>query len=57
MSKYIIKYQKEIWFDLEVEAENEKQALEMFHAGEVEFGDAEEVGQEIQENILVEQTG
>jgi hypothetical protein len=57
MSKYIIKYQKEIWFDLEVEAENEKQALEMFHAGEVEFGDAEEVGQEIQENILVEQIG
>lgn len=55
MPKYIIKYQKEIWFDLPVEAESEKQALEMFHAGEVEFGDAEEVGQEIQENILVEE--
>jgi hypothetical protein len=57
MPKYIVKFQEEIWYDIEVEAASEELARENFWLGEVDISEARETGREIQQDMLIELKG
>ena len=54
MPKYRVKYVYENWYDLDIEAESEEQAREIFYAGEFET-DPTPIGGQIQEVIDIEE--
>ena len=55
MPKYRIEWTEEFWYALEVEAESKEDALDKFHKHEYDFGDAEDLGAELQDSITVEE--
>ena len=57
MNKYKIKYVYERWYDLEIEAESEDKAWEMFHSGDFELLGYEPrlVGGELQADPIIEE--
>lgn len=57
MPKYIIKFQEEIWYDIEVEANTEELAKEKFWMGELDLSNAIKQGGEIQEEMIIELKG
>jgi hypothetical protein len=55
MPKYRVKYVYERWYDLEIEAESEEKAREIFDS--VDFqGEPRLVGGEIQDSVVIEET-
>jgi hypothetical protein len=54
MPKYKVKYVYERWYDLEIEAENEDKAWEMFYDGNYE-AEPRLVGGEIQGDPIMEE--
>ena len=54
MPKFKVKYVYERWYDLELEAEDKYQAMEIFHAGEFD-AEPRVVGGEVQDLIVIEE--
>jgi len=54
MPKFKIKYVYERWYDLELEAEDEYQAMEIFHAGHFD-AEPKMVGGFVQDSIVIQE--
>jgi len=54
MAKYRVKYVYEQWYDVDIEAESEEQALDIFHSADFK-GEPWLVGGEIQDSVQVEE--
>jgi hypothetical protein len=54
MPKFKVKYVYERWYDLELEAEDRDQAMEIFHAGHFD-AEPRVVGGEVQDSIVIEE--
>ena len=55
MPKYRIEWTEEFWYTMDVEADSKEDALDKFHKHEYDFGDAEDLGAELQDSITVEE--
>ncbi len=55
MAKYLVKYQEENWYDVVIEAESEQEARDKFWEFDFDQNSARLVGEEIQENVEVEE--
>lgn len=54
MPKFKVKYVYERWYDLELEAKDRDQAMEIFHAGHFN-AEPRVVGGEVQDSIVIEE--
>ena len=54
MKKYLVKYVYERWYDLEIEAENEEKAREIFENADYQ-GEPRLVGGELQDSFQIEE--
>ena len=54
MAKYRVKYVYENWYDVDIEAESEEQALDIFNSTDFQ-GEPVLVGGEIQDSVQVEE--
>lgn len=54
MAKYLVSFTQEQWYDLEINADSEDDALAMFHSGFWDWEDAVLTGEETQDSIEVE---
>jgi hypothetical protein len=54
MPKYRIKYVYERWYNLDIEADSEEQALDKFHSSDFK-GEGRLVGGELQDSTVVEE--
>ena len=54
MAKYLVKYVYERWYDLEIEAENEEKAREIFENADYQ-GEPRLVGGQIQDSVIIEE--
>ena len=57
MPKYRVKYVYELWYDLDIEAENQEEAERMFYSGDYELSGIEPrlMGGELQDSIQIEE--
>lgn len=55
MPTYRIEWTEETWNRLEIEAETEEEALELFHMGEFDYQAVKITGGEIQDSIEIEE--
>lgn len=54
MPKFKVKYVYERWYDLELEAEDESQAMKIFHAGDFD-AEPKMVGGFVQDSIVIQE--
>ncbi len=52
MAKYRVKYVYEQWYDVDIEAESEEQALDIFHSADFQ-GEPYLVGGELQDSVQI----
>ena len=55
MSKYLISFTEEDWYNIVIEADSERQARDKFWSADFDFEDVVHTGTEIQESIDIEQ--
>ena len=55
MPKYRIEWTEEMWYSMEVEANSKEEALDRFHALDYDFGNAEMIGDEMQDSVTIEE--
>ena len=55
MAKYRIEWTEEYWYSMEVEADSKEEALDRFHALDYDFGNAEMIGDEMQDSVTIEE--
>ncbi len=55
MSKYLISWTEEDWYNVVIEADSKKQALDIWHDQAYDMEDIKHVGTELQDSIEIEQ--
>jgi hypothetical protein len=55
MPKYEIQWTDELWYRMTVEANSEDEALDTFHSGEYDLGNADLFGSELQDSVTIEE--
>lgn len=53
MAKYRISWTEEFWYRMDVEASNEDEVLDKFHAGDYDFDLAKNTNVELQDSIVI----
>ena len=51
MPKYRISWTEELWYRMDVEANSEEEARDMFHAGDYDFDMARNTNVELQDSV------
>ena len=55
MPKYLIKWEDSVWYNLEIEADSHKAALDIWHNQEYDSEDIIHTGSELQDSIEIEE--
>ena len=57
MKTFRVKYVYEQWYDLDIKAESEEEALDLFHSGDYELSGIEPIhkGGELQDSVIIEE--
>ena len=55
MAKFKIEWTEEVWYRMEVEADSEEQARELFWAGEYNLDEGTQTGGECQDSVEIEE--
>ena len=55
MARFKIEWTEEVWYQLEVEADSEEQARELFWAGEYNLDEGTQTGGECQDSVIIEE--
>ena len=55
MTKYLISWTEETWYNLEIEAADKMEALDKFHNNEYDSEDAVFIGSELQDSVEIEE--